>query len=44
MLVNNAGALMVGPSLLVLAKMWAYPRWWSVIQSAGADAAREDVD
>ena len=30
--------------LLVLAKMWAYPLWWSVMQSASADAAREDVD
>jgi hypothetical protein len=25
-------------------EMWAYPSWWSVMHSAGADAAREDVD
>jgi serine O-acetyltransferase len=30
--------------LLVLAKLWAYPLWWSVMHSAGADAAREDVN
>jgi serine O-acetyltransferase len=30
--------------LLVLARIWAYPLWWSVMHSAGADAAREDVD
>jgi serine O-acetyltransferase len=30
--------------LLVLAEVWAYPLWWSVMHSASADAAREDVD
>jgi serine O-acetyltransferase len=37
-------ALQGRTKLLAAAKVWAYPLWWSVMHSAGADAAREDVD
>lgn len=30
--------------LLAAARVWAYPLWWTVMHSAGAEAAREDVD
>jgi serine O-acetyltransferase len=32
------------PALLVLARVWAYPLWWTVIRSDSADAVFEDVD
>ncbi|MDH6242396.1 serine acetyltransferase [Mycobacterium sp. OTB74] len=37
-------ALQGRTKLLAAAKVWAYPLWWSVMHSAGAEAAREDVD